>query len=380
MCAFTGGRLLTPEGLLSGHALLVGCGRIEAIVPETEVPLHAVPEPLGGNLLAPGFIDVQVNGGGGILFNDQPTIEGIAAISRAHRAYGTTGFLPTLISDGLDVMDRAMRAVEQAVEAGTPGVLGIHLEGPYLAPARRGVHDATKFRTLDEAGLNLLTSLRHGVTLVTLAPEAASPTMIRRLVNAGVIVSLGHTDADYDTARAAFAAGATSVTHLFNAMSPLTSRAPGLVGAALESQAWCGIIADGHHVHPAVLSLALRTRSPGRFVLVTDAMPSVGATPKDFTLQGKHITVRDGICRDPSGTLAGSDLDMATAVRNTVSMLGASLETALAMASQTPSSLLRTNTTRGSLAAGQAADFVLLGSELQVLETWIAGSRQALLF
>ena len=218
------------------------------------------------------------------------------------------------------------------------------------------------------------------MTLVTLAPEAASPTMIRRLVNAGVIVSLGHTDADYDTARAAFAAGATSVTHLFNAMSPLTSRAPGLVGAALESQAWCGIIADGHHVHPAVLGLALRTRSPDRFVLVTDAMPSVGARPKDFTLQGKHITVRDGICRDPSGTLAGSDLDMATAVRNTVSMLGASLETALAMASQTPSSLLRTNTARGSLAAGQAADFVLLGSDLQVLETWIAGSRQALLF
>ena len=371
--AFVGGRLLTPAGVLDGHALLVRDGVIAAIVPEGDVSGDFGVEALGGRLLTPGFIDTQVNGGGGMLFNASPTVEGIAAIGRAHLAFGTTGFLPTLISDELDVVDRAMRAVEAAIEAGVPGVLGIHLEGPYLAAARRGVHDASKFRVLEDDGIALLTSLRRGVTMVTVAPEAAPPAMIRRLVAAGVVVSLGHSNADYAAAREAFAAGACGVTHLFNAMSPLASRAPGMVGAALESEAWCGIIADGHHVDPAVLRLALRTRSAEKFVLVTDAMPSVGAAAKDFMLQGKRITVREGICLDASGTLAGSDLDMGRAVRNAVSMLGVDLATAVMMASRIPAALLGISAQRGSLVPGQAADLVLLDDETRITRVWIGG-------
>jgi N-acetylglucosamine-6-phosphate deacetylase len=376
--ALSGGRLLTPRGIIDDHALVLGGGRIAAVVRAEDVPPGCRMEDLGGHLLAPGFIDVQVNGGGGVLFNDAPTVEGIDAIGRAHRAFGTTGFLPTLITDDLHVMDRAMRAVEAAIDAGVPGVLGIHLEGPYLAPARCGIHDKSKFRVLDEAGLALLTSLRRGVTLVTLAPEAAAPGMIRRLADAGVIVSLGHTDAPYAIAREALAQGATGFTHLFNAMSPLGSRAPGAVGAALESDAWCGLIVDGHHVHPGTLRLALRTRPAGRFVLVTDAMPSVGAADKDFALQGRPITVRDGICHDAGGTLAGSDLDMASAVRNSVAMLGLSVSAACTMASANPAAFLGLAGERGALMPGLAADLVLLDADLRVVRCWIAGQVVAM--
>jgi N-acetylglucosamine-6-phosphate deacetylase len=375
---------LTPGGIVNDHALVLGGGRIAAIVRAEDVPPGCRIEDLGGHLLAPGFIDVQVNGGGGVLFNDAPTVAGIDAIGRAHRAFGTTGFLPTLITDDLHVMDQAMRAVEAAIDAGVPGVLGIHLEGPYLAPARCGVHDKSKFRVLDEAGVALLTSLRRGVTLVTLAPEAAAPGMIRRLADAGVIVSLGHTDAPYAMVRDALAQGATGFTHLFNAMSPLGSRAPGAVGAALESDAWCGLIVDGHHVDFCVLRLALRTRPPGRFMLVTDAMPSVGAAAKDFALQGRPVTVRDGICRNAGGTLAGSDLDMASAVRNSVAMLGLSVPAACAMASANPAAFLGLAGDRGALIPGLAADLVLLDADLRVVRGWIAGQavarKEAVLF
>jgi N-acetylglucosamine-6-phosphate deacetylase len=370
--ALSGGRLLTPDGLLNDHALVLDGGKIKAIVPADNIPPGCPIEDLAGHLLAPGFIDTQVNGGGGVLFNDAPTVQGIAAIGRAHRVFGTTGFLPTLITDDLPVMNQAMRAVEAAIEAGVPGVLGIHLEGPYLAPARCGVHDKTKFRVLDEAGVALLTSLRRGVTLVTLAPEAAAPPLIRRLTDAGVIVSLGHTDAPYAAVREALAQGATGFTHLFNAMSALASRAPGAVGAALESHAWCGLIVDGHHVDPAVLRLALRTRPAERFMLVTDAMPCVGAAAKDFSLQGRPIAVCDGICRDAAGTLAGSALDMASAVRNAIAMLGLTLPNASAMASANPAAFLGLAGERGALAPGLAADLVLLDAKLRVVKTWIA--------
>jgi N-acetylglucosamine-6-phosphate deacetylase len=369
----TGGRLLTPAGILDDHTLMLEGGRIAAIVPAAEVPPGCPTENLGGQLLAPGFIDIQVNGGGGVLFNDSPTVAGIEAIGRAHRAFGTTGFLPTLITDDASVMDRAMRAVEDAIEAGVPGVLGIHLEGPYLAPARCGVHDKGKFRVLDEAGLTLLTSLRRGVTLVTLAPEAAAPAMIRRLADAGVIVSLGHTDAAYAEVRESLAHGATGFTHLFNAMSPLASRAPGAVGAALESDAWCGLIVDGQHVDSCVLRLALRTRPAERFVLVTDAMPCVGVDETDFSLQGRLITVRNGVCRDAEGRLAGSGLDMASAVRNAVALLGVAVPVACSMASANAAAFLGLAAERGALARGLAADLVLLDAHLRVTKTWIAG-------
>ncbi|PVM78517.1 N-acetylglucosamine-6-phosphate deacetylase, partial [Caulobacter radicis] len=335
--AFINAAVMTPAGVVDGQALLVEDEIILGLVEPARVPAGASLEDLAGGLLVPGFIDTQVNGGGGVLFNDAPTVATIAAIGAAHRAYGTTGFLPTLISDDLDVVDAAMRATEAAIEAGVPGVLGVHIEGPFLNAQRKGIHDADKFRVLDEAAIRLLTSLKRGRTLVTLAPETTTPDMVRRLADAGVVVAAGHTNAAYETVKAALEAGLTGFTHLFNAMSPLTSRAPGAVGAALENQdAWCGIIVDGRHVDPATLRIALRTRPLDRFMLVTDAMPTVGMADKRFVLQGQAITVQDGVCVGPGGTLAGSDLDMIGAVRNAVDMLGLPLQDAVMIASAAP--------------------------------------------
>jgi N-acetylglucosamine-6-phosphate deacetylase len=375
--ALVNGRVLTDAGVLDGKAVLLSDdGRIVAVVAASEIPADATRHDLDGGLLVPGFIDTQVNGGGGVLFNDSPTLEAIAAIGAAHRAFGTTGFLPTLISDDLAVVDQALRAVEQAIEAGVPGVLGAHIEGPFLSPKRKGIHDAGKFRVLDDKAFALLTSLKRGKTLVTLAPETTTPAMIRRLSEAGVIVAAGHTNATYATIRQALDHGLTGFTHLFNAMSPMTSREPGAVGAALESlSAWCGLIVDGRHVDPAVLRIALRTRPRNRFMLVTDAMPSVGLVDKTFTLQGRPIHVVNGVCVDEHGTLAGSDLDMAGAVRNAIGMMGLELPEAVAMATASPAAFLGMAETRGHIAAGMAADLALLGDDLVVRETWIGGRR-----
>ena len=372
--ALVNGRILTQTGIVDGQAVLLRDGRILGVADSADIPADAVRRDLAGGLLAPGFIDTQVNGGGGVLFNDSTTVEAIAAIGAAHRAYGTTGFLPTLISDDLAVVDAAMRAVERAIEAGVPGVLGIHIEGPFLNVKRKGIHDPAKFRVLDDEAVALLSSLKRGKTLVTLAPETTTPDMVARLAKAGVIVAAGHTNAAYGTVRKALDAGLTGFTHLFNAMSPLTSREPGVVGAALESiTAWCGIIVDGRHVDPTVLRIALRTRPLNRFMLVTDAMPTVGMADKSFDLQGRHIRVVDGVCVDDHGTLAGSDLDMISAVRNAVSMLDLSLEDAVKIASAAPAAFLGLAGERGAIAAGQAADLVLLDDDLNVRETWIDG-------
>lgn len=375
LAALVNGRVLTETGVVDGKAVLVENGVIAGVVDAREVPAHAARRDLDGGLLVPGYIDTQVNGGGGVLFNDQPTVEAIAAIGAAHRPFGTTGFLPTLISDDLAVVDQAMRATEAAIEQGVPGVLGIHIEGPFLNPKRKGIHDEGKFRVIDDEALALLTSLKVGKTLVTLAPERTTPEMIQRLADAGVIVAAGHTNAHYKTMRQALDHGLTGFTHLFNAMSPLTSREPGAVGAALESlTAWCGLIVDGRHVDPVTLKLALRTRPLDRFMLVTDAMPTVGMADKSFDLQGRHIRVVDGVCVDDKGTLAGSDLDMATAVRNAVAMLNLPLEDAVMMAAAAPAAFLGQDTVRGRIAKGQAADLCLLDNQLNVTATWIGGA------
>jgi N-acetylglucosamine-6-phosphate deacetylase len=329
---------------------------------------------LGGGLLLPGFIDVQVNGGGGLLFNDARDIEAIRRIGAAHRRFGTTGFLPTLISDDLGIVEEAMRAVDAAIEAGVPGVLGIHVEGPFLNEARKGVHDPSKFRELDLAGIRLLTSLKRGRTLVTLAPEMTTPGFIDKLAAAGVIVCAGHTDASYGEIRAALDHGLAGFTHLFNAMSQMTSRRPGTVGAALEDpESWCGIIVDGQHVDPAVLRIALRCKRRDRFMLVTDAMPSVGTEHKQFSLQGRPISVEGAACVDEEGNLAGSDMDMAGAVQNAVAMLGLALPEAVRMATLHPAEFLGLGNELGRIAPGMRANLVLADDRLDVQETWIDG-------
>ncbi len=372
--ALVNGHVLLPDGFVDGRAIVLDAGRIAAVVEEADLQPGTERHDLGGGLLVPGFIDTQVNGGGGVLFNDAPTADTIRTIGRAHRSFGTTGFLPTLISDDLSVIRAGIEAVETAIDEGVPGVLGIHIEGPFLNEHRKGIHDADKIRELDEEGLAVLTSMRRGRTMVTVAPECTTPEMIARLVDAGVVVSAGHSNGKYADVAAAIEAGLSGITHLFNAMSPLGAREPGVVGAGLENETiWCGIIVDGHHVSPTTLKLALRCKPPEKFMLVTDAMPSVGSATKEFVLQGKRISARGGVCVDSRGTLAGSDLDMAWAIRNAVRLLGIAPETAFLMASRAPAEFLGMEQDRGVIAIGRCADLALLDDNLLVRETWIAG-------
>ncbi|WP_286829650.1 MULTISPECIES: N-acetylglucosamine-6-phosphate deacetylase [Kordiimonas] len=374
--ALKGGDILVSNLWHKGATALIEDGRILAVLKPGEPFDTDEVFDITGHKLVPGFIDTQVNGGGGVLLNDAPTVEGIRKIAEAHRAYGTTSMLPTLISDDLNVVAQAIEAVDAAIEVGVPGIIGIHIEGPFLSGARKGIHDADKFRTLDADAVKLLSSLKFGKTLVTLAPECTTPDMVRRLVGAGVIVAAGHTAASYEETMAAIKAGLTGFTHLHNAMTPMTSRAPGVVGAALDSRmTFAGIIADGFHVHGASLRTALYAKGADQLMLVTDAMPSVGAKEKNFTLQGLPITVENGRCTGPDGTLAGSDLDMASAVRNAVALMGVPLDTASRMASRSPARFLGLEHEIGDIRAGMRADLCVLDGEDQVTEVWIGGER-----
>ena len=377
MIALTGARVFDGTRLLEGHAVVIDGARVAAIVRDADVPAGARRRRVGG-LIAPGFIDIQVNGGGGVLFNDAPTVEGISAIGAAHRAFGTIGFLPTFISDTRETMAEAIAAARAAIAAKTPGVLGIHLEGPFINRERRGAHDERLIRRIDDADVALLSTATGGKILVTLAPEYVPPETIRKLVAAGVIVSAGHTTADVETIAAARAAGLTGFTHLFNAMPPLAGRAPGPVGAALDdADAWVSLIVDMHHVSATSLRVALAARGWQRTMLITDAMPSVGTTRDTFTLHGRPVHLREGRLTTADGTLAGAHLDMATAVRNAVSALGLPLEAALHMASRAPAQFLGLGHRLGRIAPGHAASLVNLDDDLGVIETWIDGVSSA---
>ncbi len=376
--ALVNGRILTDKGIVGGQTLLIDGARIVALAEPADPRFRdAVTEDLNGQILLPGFIDVQVNGGAGVLFNDLPSARSIDAIGAAHRRYGTTGFLPTLISDDLEVIARAIDAVQSALDAAVPGVLGIHIEGPFLNHARRGVHKAKHLRRLDTSLVSLLCRLRGGRTVVTLAPEITTPEMIGQLAGGGVIVSAGHSNASYAETMTAIAHGLRGFTHLFNAMAPFAPRAPGIVGAALyDPNTWCGIIVDGHHVDPVMLKLALRCKRRERFMLVTDAMPAVGSPETSFVLQGRVIHVDGGVCRDERGTLAGTALDMATAVRNAVELLDLSLADAARMASEYPADFLGLGHELGRIAPGYRANLVLVDDQVRVRRTWLDGASE----
>lgn len=378
--ALVGARILAGSAFVEGHALVINGARIESVTPEKDIPAACERIALGGGDLLPGFIDAQVNGGGGVLFNDTPTVEGIRSIGAAHRRFGTTGFLPTLISDDLAAMEGAIEAVAQAIAQGAPGVLGIHLEGPFLNPARAGIHDRAYIRKIADVDLDRLTRLRGGRTVVTLAPECVPPETIRKLTAKGAIVCAGHSAATYDETRTALGEGLRGFTHLFNAMTPFTSREPGMVGAALaDDRSFCGLIADMHHVHPASIAVAMRAKPADRFFLVTDAMPTVGWTQSTFMLGNTAVTAKDGRLTGPDGTLAGAHLDMARAVRNMIGGAGVSPARAVMMASAAPAAFLGMSETRGRIAPGLAADLVHVnrasGDGMDVLATWIDGVR-----
>ena len=354
-------------------AVVVDGARIVDLVPISELPrtmpIRELPDDAW---LAPGFIDVQVNGGADVLFNDQPTVQGVRSIAAAHRKFGTTGLLPTLISDSPQKMRQALDAASAAA-SGEPGILGIHLEGPFLSSEKPGVHDPRQIRSPSADELTMLTAPRNGVLLVTLAPEVVPPGFIAQLVAAGIRVSLGHSMASYRQTRAAMAEGLTGFTHLFNAMRSLSSREGGPIAQALESpDAWYGLIVDGVHVDPAMLRLALR--GLGHPLLVTDAMPPVGGSRSNFSLHGKSITAREGCCITDDGTLAGTVLDMAAAVRNCVRLLGVPLPDALRFASTHPATFLGLEQMLGRLAPGYRADLVAFDpNDMRVLTTWVAG-------
>jgi N-acetylglucosamine-6-phosphate deacetylase len=375
MLALANARVLLDDGFVEGRVVLVDGARILDVVAPGDPRVRAAERrDLAGAWLLPGFIDSQVNGGGGVLFNDDPSVETIRRMGAAHRRFGTTTFLPTLISEDFLVIERAVKAVRSAIEARVPGVAGIHIEGPFINELRKGVHDSAKIRDLDARDVALLSSLEVGRTLVTLAPEMTTPATIRQLARAGVVVSAGHTDGTFDQVRLALREGVRAVTHLFNAMSPLHHREPGAVGAALDDpDCWCALIVDGVHVHPAVLRIALRSKRPERFMLVTDAMSNVGTDQDSFLLHGRLIRVKDGRCVDEQGTLAGSALDMASAVRNCVDLLGLPLERAARMASAYPAQFLGLDAELGRIAPGLRANMVAVDERINVTATWIDG-------
>ncbi|MFL3648850.1 MAG: N-acetylglucosamine-6-phosphate deacetylase [Oceanospirillaceae bacterium] len=375
--ALINGRIFTGEKILHQHVLLVEKGHIIDIVPEHLLPQVKDCYDLNGGLLAPGFIDVHVNGAAGALLNHQPSAQALQTIAQAHREYGTTAFLPTLMTDTWEQMINAVAAVVAAAELGVPGILGIHLEGPYLNVERKGVHSAKRIRVpSSDEDINHLFDVfpAHLIKLITLAPERVSPEFIQRLIRHGMIVSAGHTEASYDQMQIALAHGVTGFTHLFNAMSPMTSREPGAVGAALDhGDSWCGLIVDGHHVHPVTLRQAIKAKAKGKMMLVTDAMHTVGQGASRFDLMGSPIVSENGKVTTLNGTLAGSNLDMATAVRNTVQQVGLGLEEALRMASLYPAQFLKLDHKIGRIAKGFQADLVLIDDHMQVQQTWIKG-------
>ncbi len=371
--AILGARILSGGVWLDDHALVIAGGRISGIAPVDAIAPDLSVEELTGGYLLPGFFDTQVNGGGGVLFNDCPTLDGVAAIAAAHRRFGTTALLPTLISDDLAVIERGIAAVADSIRAGVPGVFGIHIEGPFLNPAKHGIHDTTKIRKLDASAVDLLASLKGGKTLVTLAPECVEPGLIRALTQRGVVVSVGHSLATFEVMERAVAEGLTGVTHLFNAMSQLASREPGVVGAAIDLNLISGLIVDGYHVHPASLRAVYRALGSMNLMLVTDAMPSVGSSEKGFALGDVWIGNETGALRGPDGTLAGSNLNMAAALRNAVTMMKIDLADASRMASATPAAFMGLDHEFGGIAKGQRADLVHLNDSLIPQCTWIGG-------
>jgi N-acetylglucosamine-6-phosphate deacetylase len=350
-----------------GHGLLIEDGHIAAILPDAAHP-PATRHPLPPEaLLAPGFIDIQVNGGAGILFNDHPTPQAARDIARAHRRLGTTAILPTLITSDPETFARATAAARHFRPA--EGLAGIHFEGPFLSRARPGVHRADLIRPPAEADLAALTTLAATLpVLLTAAPEAAPPATWDRLAQAGITLSAGHSATTYEAVTPSF----TGATHLFNAMSPPTARDPGLVAATLLSDRYAGIILDGHHVHPAMLRLLLATKPTDRIMLVSDAMAVAGTGATEFMLQGRRILRRDGKLTTADGTLAGADLSLAQAVRNAITLLGVSREAAIAMASTNPAAFLRLPR-HGRIAVGCRADLILLTPANDIAGTWLGG-------
>ena len=352
---FRNGRVFDGVNLLTGQAARFEEGQLAFLGPEHEAPQGGKDVDLNGDILSPGYVDLQVNGGDGILLNDDPSLATLRRMAKAHRGLGVVSLLPTLITDTPEKPRAAIAAATDAVKAGVPGIAGLHLEGPHLSVARKGAHDPTLIRPMEEQDLQMLLAAARALPVlkVTIAPENTTEAQVAALSKAGVLISLGHTDADFDTCRRYVAAGARCVTHLFNAMSQLGSRAPGLVGAALSSGAVsAGLIADAVHVHPETTRAAGAAKArPGHIFLVSDSMAVAGSDLTEFKLGGRLIRRKDGVLTLEDGTLAGADLDLTTAVRVLVAQVGIDPAEALRAATQVPVGLIGMKSTLDDLSA-----------------------------
>jgi N-acetylglucosamine-6-phosphate deacetylase len=372
--ALTGARVFDGESVRGDLAVVIDDDRIAGVVSVKKLASGIERRNLSGGLLVPGFIDVQVNGGGGALLNDNPTINTVRRIAESHRKFGTTGLLPTVITDAPEVLSKAIAAVKAARAENVPGILGIHIEGPFLDKARKGAHELGFIREMTEADVTQISAVDCGSVMLTLAPNRVKSEFIQQLTARGVLVSLGHAEATLVEAQDALKAGAKAFTHVFNAMSQITGREPGMVGAALlHRDSFIGLIADGLHVHDTALQVALTLKPHDRIMLITDAMPSAAGGPVIFKLQGREVILIEGRLQLYDGTLAGSNLTMDEAVRYCVERLGVNLEDALRMASLNPATFLRRDHELGRIKSGYLASLVHLSDDLQVLETWIDG-------
>ena len=358
---------------MRGPALVTVSGSLIQNVSFGEAPSPGMIALASDAILAPGFIDIQVNGGGGVLLNDDPSEAGVRRIVEAHRRTGTTGCLPTLITDRTDMIERLAAIAQGSLQI--PGVLGFHLEGPAINKVRKGIHLESEIRALSARDLAAMESFGDcGRSIVTLAPECVPPSVIDDLVRAGLRVSAGHSEATAMQIAQAADRGLSAVTHLFNAMSQLTAREPGVVGAALDDERlFAGIICDGLHVDPLSLRVAMRCKGRDRLMLITDAMPLVGTDLRHFLLQGRHITLQGTRLTSPDGTLAGAHLTMMQAVHNAVALLGVGIADALTMASRTPATFLGLESELGAIAPGYRADLVAFSSKFEVIQTWVSG-------
>jgi N-acetylglucosamine-6-phosphate deacetylase len=368
-----GARIFDGERLHDDCALVVEGASVQALTVFIDRPSGGEQVDLGGGVLSPGLVDWQINGGGGVLFNADPTVEGIAAIAAAHRRAGVTAFLPTVVTDAPRVLAAALAAAREAPER-VPGALGIHVEGPFIDPKRKGVHPPEFIRPMLERDADALIAAHAGVMVVTLAPASVPLELVGRLTKARIIVSLGHSDATAEEAQSVFDAGASAVTHLYNAMSQLSARAPGVVGATLaDPRVICGLIPDGEHAHAVAYRAALAAKGPGGIALVSDAMPPAAGGPDVFELQGRRMTRVGHKLTAEDGTLAGAAMTMRDAVDYVVNVLKIPLADALMMATLTPARLLRVDDQIGRLRPGYRADLVHLTDDLQVTEVWASG-------
>jgi len=361
-----GGPIFDGTTFHRGMALRLEGSRVVSLVPENEAGGDAID--LGGDILSPAYVDLQVNGGGGVMLNDDPSVETLARISTAHRGLGAATILPTLITDTPEATRAAIAAVTEAVAAGIPGIVGLHMEGPHLSRTKKGAHAADLIRPMTTDDLDALCRAAAAlpVLMVTVAPESASEEQVRQLARAGAVVSLGHTDADCETCLGYARAGATCATHLFNAMSGLAARAPGLVGAALSDGGLsAGLIADGIHVHPATMGAAVRGKArPGRVFLVSDAMAPAGTDLATFRLNGREIRRTAGRLTLADGTLAGADLDLTRAVRVLVEEAGIELAEALAMATSIPARVAGMAECSASIVPGRETPLIRIAHDL----------------